>query len=304
MALHKFDVIGEGLAFPEGPIACDDGSVIVGEIGAGQVTRIMPDGRKHLVAKTGGGPNGLAFGPDGALFCCNNGGFGELIEFNGLRVPFGQNPNYKSGSIQRINISTGKVEVVYDACDGRMLSSPNDIVFDRGGGFWFTDYGHVFEDRHMAGGLFYARTDGSLIRKICHGAHFNGVGLSPDGRTVYTGMTEQRWIMAFDADPNAQPIALYNARIIADFPRRCMPDSLAIEADGTIAQACVFEASCVARVDPATGVAQMLEFDDPITTNICFGGRDMKTAYVTLSGTGRLAKAAWPAPGLPLAFNG
>jgi gluconolactonase len=266
MALHKFDVMGEGLGFPEGPIACDDGSVIVGEIGAGRVTRIMPDGRKHVVAKTGGGPNGLAFGPDGALYCCNNGGFGEMIEFNGLKLPSGQNPNYKNGSIQHINISTGNVEVVYDTCDGRMLSSPNDIVFDRNGGFWFTDYGHVFEDRHMAGGLFYARTDGSLIRKICHGAHFNGVGLSPDGRTVYTGMTEQRWILAFDADPKAEPSTLYDARIIA--------------------------------------VAQVLEFDDPITTNICFGGRDMKTAYVTLSGTGRLAKAAWPAAGLRLAFNG
>jgi len=303
MALHKYDVMGEGLAFPEGPIACEDGSVIVGEIGAGQVTRIMPDGRKHVVAKTGGGPNGLAFGPNGALYCCNNGGFGELIEINGLKVPFGPNPNYKNGSIQRINTSTGKVEVVYDTCDGRSLSAPNDIVFDRDGGFWFTDYGHMSEDRHMAGGLFYARTDGSLIRKICHGAHFNGVGLSPDGRTVYAGMTEQRWILAFDADPQAAPSPLYEARIIADFRRRCSPDSLAVEADGTIAQACVFDPAGIARVDPATGAAQMLEFDDPITTNICFGGRDMKTAYVTLSGTGRLAKADWPAPGLPLAFN-
>jgi gluconolactonase len=48
-----------------------------------------------------------------------------------------------------------------------------------------------------------------------------------------------------------------------------------------------------------------LEFfavDDPICTNICFGGADMKTAYITLSGTGTLIQAEWPRAGLTLPF--
>ena len=41
---------------------------------------------------------------------------------------------------------------------------------------------------------------------------------------------------------------------------------------------------------------------DPLTTNVCFGGDDLRTAYVTLSATGRLVSTTWPVPGLPLAF--
>src|SRR5438132_922969 len=67
------EIVTEGLAFPEGPVAMPDGSVIVVEIKIGQLTRVMPDGEKIPVAKVGGGPNGLAVGPDGAMDVCNNG---------------------------------------------------------------------------------------------------------------------------------------------------------------------------------------------------------------------------------------
>jgi gluconolactonase len=39
---------------------------------------------------------------------------------------------------------------------------------------------------------------------------------------------------------------------------------------------------------------------DPMTTNICFGGPDLRTAYITLSGSGRLVAMEWPRPGLRL----
>ncbi|MFI5317910.1 MAG: SMP-30/gluconolactonase/LRE family protein, partial [Myxococcota bacterium] len=42
---------------------------------------------------------------------------------------------------------------------------------------------------------------------------------------------------------------------------------------------------------------------DPLTTNICFGGKDLRTAYVTLSATGKLVALPWPRAGLRLAFN-
>jgi gluconolactonase len=230
---------------------------------------------------------------------------GEIIEFNGMKLPAGIPHGYKNGSIQRVDVSTGKVELLYDSCDGRKLSAPNDIVFDKNGGFWFSDFGKDLEDRHLNGGLFYAKPDGSSIRRIAHGTSFNGVGLSPDGRTVYTGMSTQRWILAFDANPAMDPPSnTFVAHIVADFPKRCCPDSMAIEADGTIAQACVVDPAGIARVNPKTGATELLDFGDPFSTNICFGGRDMKTAYITLSGSGRLAKAAWPAAGLRLPFNG
>jgi gluconolactonase len=55
-------------------------------------------------------------------------------------------------------------------------------------------------------------------------------------------------------------------------------------------------------ISPAGDVVEQLRTDDPITTNICFGGAELTTAYVTLSSSGRLVKTTWPRPGLPLHF--
>ena len=49
------EIVTDGLAFPEGPVAMPDGSVILTEIALGQITRVWPDGRKDVVAKPGGG---------------------------------------------------------------------------------------------------------------------------------------------------------------------------------------------------------------------------------------------------------
>ena len=57
--------IARGLRFPEGPVAMPDGSVILVEIARETLTRVMPDGNQHVIAKLGGGPNGAAMGPDG-----------------------------------------------------------------------------------------------------------------------------------------------------------------------------------------------------------------------------------------------
>src|SRR5712672_2320109 len=73
-AMADVRVMATGLRFPEGPVAMADGSVILGEIAGGAVTRVAPDGGKSAIGSAGGGPNGLARGPDGALYLCNNGG--------------------------------------------------------------------------------------------------------------------------------------------------------------------------------------------------------------------------------------
>src|SRR5215469_12282607 len=62
-----FREIASGLAFPEGPVAMEDRSLLVVEVAAGRITCVKPDGKKSIVSEPGGGPNGLAIGPDGAL---------------------------------------------------------------------------------------------------------------------------------------------------------------------------------------------------------------------------------------------
>src|SRR3954452_23176889 len=72
--MSEIRVIATGLRFPEGPVAMKDGSIVLVEIERQTLTRVHPDGRTEIVATTGGGPNGLAIGPDGAFYVCNNGG--------------------------------------------------------------------------------------------------------------------------------------------------------------------------------------------------------------------------------------
>ena len=81
-----FKEVTSGLRFPEGPVVMADGSVIVVEIQSGDITRVLPDGKKQRVAHVGGGPNGAAIGPDGALYICNNGGF-AWAEVQGVLLP-------------------------------------------------------------------------------------------------------------------------------------------------------------------------------------------------------------------------
>ena len=67
-------ILASGLGFPEGPVAMADGSVILTEIRNGRCSRVTADGKVSVFSANGGGPNGLGVGPDGALYCCNNGG--------------------------------------------------------------------------------------------------------------------------------------------------------------------------------------------------------------------------------------
>jgi gluconolactonase len=298
-----FEIVGEGLRFPEGPVWMEDGSVIVVEIEAGRVTRVLPDGRVEAIAAIGGGPNGAAIGPDGALYVTNNGGM-VCTEENGVLFSNGDAvAGYECGRIERVDLSTGRVERLYDTVDGRQLWGPNDLVFDSSGGIWFSDLGKHFDHKRHDGGIYYARADGSSITRVVDGLNVNGIGLSPDQTKLYAALTEERLVLEFNivAPGELAPLSP-PGRVVTSFPGRQMLDSLAVTADGHICVGTLFEVPGIASVDPVTGTYRDIPFPDVYTTNICFGGADMQDAWITLSTTGRLAKARWDRPGARLAF--
>jgi len=298
-------VIADGLEFPEGPIAMNDGSVILTEIKGRRLTRVTPDGRKQTVVETGGGPNGAAIGPDGAIYITNNGGAFEWLDNNGLTIPGPTPPSHTGGMIQRFDLKTGELKTLYEACDGKRLVGPNDIVFDRQGGFWFSDHGCSTPEGRKYGALYYARIDGSHIsRQRDHIISPNGVGLSPDEKVVYLADTMLGRLWAFDVtEPGvlAPPDGFAPGRIIANLPGYQLLDSLAVEASGKVCVATIINGGITA-FDPS-GSTEHYAFPDLVVTNICFGGADMMDAWVTCSATGRLMKARWPRPGLKLNYN-
>jgi len=303
--------ITNGLRFPEGPVAMDDGSVIVVEIARGTLTRIDPaTGEKDVVAETGGGPNGAAVGPDGKLYVCNNGGCFDWHEVMGMLFPGAPPPaSYPGrGSIQRVDIATGEVETLYEACNGVVLRAPNDIVFDSNGGFWFTDHG-VREARVSdRGAVYYAKTDGSSITEVIQPIDApNGIGLSPAGDRLYVAETHTGRAWAWDVPApgtvqGANPVGPAGGNLLVGLPGFQLFDSLAVDGDGWVCIATLVS-SGITSVSPDGATVEHLATDDPLTTNICFGGPDLRTAYITCSGTGRLLATDWPRPGLQLAYH-
>ena len=305
--MSDLNILATGLRFPEGPVAMRDGSIVLVEIERQTVTRVLPNGRTEVVAYTGGGPNGLAVGPDGAFYVCNNGGFRWRLEMNMLR-PTAPASDYTGGSIQRIDPATGKVTVLYDRCGAHKLCGPNDIVFDGLGGFYFTDLGKARARDRDWGGVYYALVDGSKITEVVHPMLTpNGIGLSSDGRTLYVAETETARLWAWDIVSPGVVAKLpfpspYGGRLMVGLGGYHRFDSLAVDAAGNVCVATLVNGS-VSVVAPQGGLVRQLPMPDMYCTNICFGGPDLRTAYMTLSGSGQLVSMPWDGLGLRLAHE-
>jgi gluconolactonase len=304
--LSELTEVTSGLKFPEGPIAMPDGTVVLVEMFGPRLTRVHPDGTKETIAEIAGGPNGAAIGPDGAAYVCNNGGRFTEMEMEGLCFPGPVTPEkYIGGRIQRVDLDSGEVTDLYTEVDGNPLWAPNDLVFDAHGGFYFTDHGYSHGREAKVTGIYYGKADGSLVKEIVFPAHDpNGIGLSPQGDKLYwaetwNGRIMQRVISApgeiVEASIVDTSVCLYG------FPGFQLLDSLAVDSDGNVCVATLVNGG-VTVISPKGELLDFIPTGDLLTTNVCFGGPDLKTAYVTLSGTGRLVTTDWPRPGAKLNY--
>ena len=270
-------IIATGLEFPEGPVCDRDGSVSVVEIRGGRVRKIAPDGTMSVFAQPGGGPNGAARGPDGALYVTNNGGFAW---HDGL--PIGPAPDYETGRIERLDVH-GNIQRIYTACDGARLSAPNDLVFDAEGNFYFTDPVHrdpkVRESLNAPtkrqGSVYYA---------------------TPDGKTLLVAETFAAALCAF---PIRAPGELGERRAFGSLPKGYYPDGFCLDEEGYVLVCGVLGGGIVVFYPNGVQV-DVIPCADRVVTNIAFGGANCSTLYVTESGLGRVVTREWPRRGLVL----
>jgi gluconolactonase len=306
-----YRVVAEGLGFPEGPLVLPDGDLLMTDIQAGVLNRVKDDGsgRVTVFATTGGGPNGAAIGPDGAIYVAQNGGF-EWHDRPGPDGTVGLFPgdrpaNYIGGQIQRVSADGGEVTTVYRECDGEPLKGPNDLVFDREGNFYFTDHGKNYGHQRDRTGVFYASPDGSMIKEIIFPMEGpNGIGLSPDGSVLYVAETPTGRVWAC---PLSGPGEVAGRYVLGTVPGAAplnlgMCDSLCVDGEGNVIVATLVNGG-VTSISPNGSGMKHTPCPDILTTNACFGGPDLRTLYVTLSSTGKMiAFDNWPTRGLALAF--
>jgi gluconolactonase len=297
-------VVAEGLEFPEGPVCLPDGSILVVEVKGGTIARVDPtSGTVERIARTGGGPNGAALGADGRLYVCNNGGF-QWREMGGLTIPGHQPVDYIGGRIQVVDIASGKVEDLYTECNGNPLRGPNDLVLDDHGGFYFSDLGKSRERDSDSGVLYYARCDGSSIEEVVFPMVTpNGVGLSPSGDKLYVAesVTSRIWGYTIGSPGKVTGTPMSRECLLYTLVDLRFVDSLAVEESGNVCVATLLTPG-ITVIAPDGELVEFVEFPDtdPLITNICFGGPDMLTAYVTSAGRGLLYELQWPRPGLRL----
>jgi gluconolactonase len=309
----EFEVLATGLGFIEGPVIQRDGSVLAVDMDGGRVVRVddakdLSD-RVTVVATPGAGPNGLALSDPATAVIANNGGF-LWTEVRGVRIPIdhithtNEPPGFTGGWIEQLDLASGKTVTLYDQYMGRPLRGPNDVVFDAAGGLWFTDHGKGRFESVDRGALYYAPPGDGPLRQVAFPLLGpNGVGLSPDGSTVYVAETHTGRVWAWDlvgpgeVKPASGSLAVrHGGRCLVATPYSF--DSLAVEADGRIAIGAIGDGIVV--VTPDGEELDVHPIPGDVTTNIAFGGPDMRTAVITLSRSGGVVRCTWPRPGLPL----
>lgn len=305
--------VTNSLGFIEAPVFLTDGTLLVLEVDTGWVVAIDTKlGHSERLVHLPGGPSGMAIGPDGAFYVTASAGLHVIENEAGFRVPAhgGQADNQGRAGILRIGLD-GRVDQLYAEVGGRPLLAPNDLVFDSAGGFYFTDIGHPGAREADLGGLYYGLADGSAVSEVIHESIAsrpltlpNGVALSPDGSRIYVAETATARVWAWEITAPGVIGSMPDAdvpsggRMLHAESRYVLFDSMAVDSANRIVVA-TLRAGGLSVVDPKGGSSEfiMLPEHDPYVTNLCFGGPDGATAFVTCAGTGTVWAFEWDVPG-------
>ena len=285
-------IIATGLGFPEGPVWMADGSVILGEISGKKVTRVMPRRQQDRDRQGRRRAERRRHRARRRALCLQQ--RRRVYETTPSFLSTGPALDYKNGSIQRIDPKTGETRVLYSECNGHKLSAPNDLVFDKQGGFYFTDLGKRYAHHRDNGGLYYALPDGSSVTELVYPI------VTPERRRPVARRKDRLRRRHRDLAPlrlghrlarqgqaRAVPGALWRAAASAALPGFQRFDSLAVEANGNICVATLVT-GYITVISPGGQVVRAGQVPDVYPTNICFGGPDLRTAYITLSASGQL----------------
>jgi gluconolactonase len=242
-------------AFTEGP-ACDrEGNVFFTDQPNDRILKWSIDGKLSTFMQPCGRANGLSFDPQGSLWACAD----------------------EKNEMWRID-PAGKATVVVKDFKGKLLNGPNDVWIRPGGGLYFTDpyYKRPYWKRgpkEMDECVYYLAPDNkTLTRVIDDLVQPNGIIGTPDGQLLYVadigaGKTYRYQIMADGL--------LKEKKLFCELGS----DGMTIDSEGNI----YLTGKGVFVFDPAGKKIEHIDVAEPWTANVCFGGKDRQTLFITAS---------------------
>jgi gluconolactonase len=277
------EILAEGLAVPEGPVWCDDGTIVLVAVGEGLLYRVFPEQRrKEILADTGGGPNAAAPASDGNFLITQNGG----LDFKALGAPaHWPDPRFTAHGLQVIR-PDGAAHWLLQG-----MQAPNDLIVGPDNTIYFTDpRKHPVPDGSTDSRVMALSPAGEL-RLITDGLHFcNGIVREADGNLL---ITEANGLMRIHQDGRKE-------WIIETLSEKHATDGMCLDADGRVYMAAGWDAG-IRIIEDGREVDFMPFPDGILATNCCFGGPENKWLIATdgLKGTVLLWRNM-PYAGLPL----
>ncbi|NUM56573.1 MAG: SMP-30/gluconolactonase/LRE family protein [Candidatus Hydrogenedentes bacterium] len=259
------ELVADGFVFTEGPVWIPSGGLVFSDIPANRIYRVD----KTIFREPSNNSNGLVIDTQGRLIACEHG----------------------SRSVTRTE-KDGTITTIASTFDGKKLNSPNDATVRADGTIFFTDppYGVKQEERELDfQGVYAILPDGRVSSVAPDFIKPNGIGLSPDGNTLYVADTEGSHIRAFDV---AKDGSLSNNRVFCELPH---PDGMAIDQKGYV--------WCTAgdgvRVYSPKGELVHTVVVPQVPANCGFGDADGMTLYITARTGLYKVRCATPGLGFP-----
>lgn len=251
----------------EGPAVDAQGNIFCVKFGAeNTLGKTTPDGgaERFLTLPEGSTANGIRFGPDGLMYVAD----------------------YTGHNILRVHPVSKTIEVF--AHEPRM-NQPNDLAITADGTLYASDPNW----KAKTGQIWRIDRDGGTHLVANHLGTTNGIDLSPDGRTLYVNESVQRNVWAFDVREDG---SLANKRLIRQFPDHGF-DGMRVDVKGHL-HITRHGKGTVVVMTPSGEILHEVDVLGSKPSNLCFGGPDGRTVYVTEMEHGRLVQFRVEHPGL------